>query len=173
MKYWNDRVWAIATALYVAQEPALRFPGALTADRLASQFADDAILRSFESRRSGGGVANVLLQRDRASHEEALNELLLAAQQVGYSFVDGEITSVADRAIETAIAGGVVGGGAGASTQNREAAALGGFLGWVAGLIVGAKLEKVEVLYRVQWTPIGWRLVPVREAAPAMPLVPA
>jgi hypothetical protein len=112
-----------------------------------------------------------VLRRDRELHEEALNELLLAAQELGYAFAEAEITKVADRAIEMAFGFGVGGLGAGSATENAELALLGAGIGWVVGLLVGANMEKVEVLWRVQSTPQGWRLIAVesQRAAPVRP----
>jgi hypothetical protein len=104
---------------------------------------------------------SISLQRDRDSHEEALNELLLAVQKVGYTFAESEIAKVADRAIEMAVGFGVGGLGAGSTTENGELAVIGAAVGWVVGLFVGANMNKVEVMYRVQWTDAGWQFIRV------------
>jgi hypothetical protein len=157
-------------------EPALWSPAALTPEALAERLAADAVVEEFAPHSSApypsgaaGAVVTVGLRRDRESHEEALDELFVAAQELGYAFVEAEITKVADRAIEMAVGLGVGGLGAGSTTENAELALLGAGIGWVVGLLVGANMQKVEVLYRAQWTPSGWHLTPV---AP-QPAVPA
>jgi NAD(P)-dependent dehydrogenase (short-subunit alcohol dehydrogenase family) len=141
-------------------EPMLWSPAALTPESLASRLAGDAVVQRFAAHPSGAHVVSVGLRRDRESHKEALNELLLAVQELGYTFVEAEITRIADRAIEMAVGLGVGGLGAGSATDNAELALLGAGVGWVVGLLVGANMEKVEVLYRVQWTSAGWHLTP-------------
>lgn len=142
-------------------EPALWSPAALTPEALAESLATDAVVQELAPHPSGGGVAVVAINRDRDSHEEALDELFVAAQELGYAFVEAEITKVADRAIEMAVGGGITGLGAGSTTENAELALLGAGIGWVVGLLVGANMQKAEVLYRAQWTPSGWLLTPV------------
>jgi hypothetical protein len=150
-------------------EPAVWSPTALTPASLAERLAADAVVQGLAQHPSGGLVANVVLRRDRESHEEALNELLLAAQELGYAFAEAEISRIADRAIEMAVGLGVTGLGAGSATENAEVALLGAGIGWVVGLFVGANMEKVEVLYRVQLTAAGWHLT----ATSPQPAVPA
>lgn len=144
----------------VKLEP-LWHPAALSAEVLAARLAGDAVIHEFAPHQSGSHLVTVGLQRDRDSHEEALNELLLAAQELGYTFVEGEITKVADRAIEMAVGLGVGGLGAGSTTENGELAVIAAAIGWVVGLFVGANMQKVEVIYRVQWTGAGWHLTRV------------
>ena len=142
-------------------EPSLYYPAALTPETLAERLAGDAVIHEFAPQPSGSHIVTVALQRDRDSHEEALDELLLAAQELGYTFAEGVITRVADRAIEMAVGFGVGGLGAGSTTENGEIAAIGAAIGWVVGLFVGANMKKVEVLYRVQLTSTGWELTRV------------
>jgi hypothetical protein len=142
--------------------PMLYYPAELTAESLAGRLAEDAVIQEFAPHPSGSCVVNVGLQKDRDSHEDALNELLWTVQELGYSFVEAEITKIADRAIEMAIGGGSIGGlGTGSATRNGETAAFGAFVGYVIGLFVGANMRKVEVIYRAQRTPTGWHLIPV------------
>lgn len=141
--------------------PMLRYPSALTVESLAARLADDAVIQEFASHPSGACVVNVGLQKDHDSHEDALNELLWAVQELGYSFAEAEITKIADRAIEMAVGGGLSGLGAGSTTKNGEIAAFAGVVGWFAGLLIGAQMEKVEVIYRAQRTGTGWHLVRV------------
>jgi hypothetical protein len=135
---------------------------ALTREALAGRLAGDAVVREFAPHPAGGHVVTVALQRDRDSHEDALNELLLAAQELGYSFVEVEITRIADRALEMAFGLCVGGLGVGSTTESAELVMLGAGLGWVVGLLVGANMEKAEILYRVQWTSQGWHLILVK-----------
>jgi hypothetical protein len=158
----------------VKLEPSLYYPAALTPEVLAERLAGDAVIHEIAPQPSGSHLVTIGLQRDRESHEEALNELLFAAQELGYTFAEGMITRVADRAIEMALGGGVGGFGVGSTTENGELAALGAFAGWVVGLFVGANMKKVEVLYRVQLTSAGWELTRVApQPAPMRPALQA
>jgi hypothetical protein len=150
--------------------PMMYYPAALTAESLAGRLAEDAVIQEFAPHPSGSCIVNVGLQQDRDSHEDALNELLWTVQELGYSFVEAEITKIADRAIEMAVGGGVSGGlGTGSATRNGEAAAIGAFVGYVIGLLVGAQMEKVEVVYRAQRTGTGWHLIPVAQQRATSP----
>ncbi len=152
-------------------EPALWRSAAPTREALAGRLAGDAVIREFAPHPAGGHVASVVLQRGRETHEEALNELLLAAQELGWAFAEAEIATVADRALEMALGFGLTGMGAGQVTQNGEIAVLGAAIGGLVGLIVGANMQKVEVLYRVQLTREGWhfrRVEPLSTTRPAL-----
>jgi hypothetical protein len=155
--------------------PMLRYPSALTVESLAARLAEDAVIQEFTPHSSGSCIVDVGLQRDRDSHEDALNELLFIVQETGYSFVEAEITKIADRALEMAVGGGIGGLGTGSATKNGEIAAFAGVVGWFAGLLIGAQMEKVEVIYRAQRTPTGWHLIPVahERAASARPALQA
>jgi hypothetical protein len=157
-------------AYKVRLEPMLWRSAVLTPESLAERLAGDAVIQGFASHPSGSHLVNIGLHRDRDSHQEALNELLLAAQELGYTFVEAEITKIADRAIEMAVGLGVGGLGAGSTTENGELAVIGAAIGWVVGLFVGANLQKVELMYRVQWTNAGWHLTGVTpQSAPSRP----
>lgn len=161
-------------AYKVKLEPMLSHSAALTPELLAQRLAGDAVIHEFALHPSGAHAATIGFQHERETHEEALNELLLAAQEVGYTFVEGEITQIADRAIEMAVGFGVGGLGAGSTTENGELAVIGAAIGWVVGLFVGANMQKVEVMYRVQWTDTGWHLTRVApQPAPSRPALQA
>jgi hypothetical protein len=154
--------------------PMLWSPPELTLESLAERLARDALIHEFAPHPSGGHVVGITLQRDRESHEEALNELLLAAQELGYTFVEAGITRVADRALEMAVGCCVGGLSAGASTEKGEAAAIGAVAGWLFGLFVGANMKKIEVMYEARWTEAGWKIVRVDpEPAPSRPALRA
>ena len=119
------------------------------------------VFLAFESGNVIGLRMMKMMSGGRDSHEEALNELLLAAQGIGYTFVEVEIAKIADRALEMAFGGGVSGLGIGSRTETAEGAVLGTLAGWCIGLLVGANMKKVEVMFRVQRTSAGWRLVEV------------
>jgi len=105
-------------------------------------------------------------------HVEMLNYLLLAVQEVGYSFAEGQITKVTDRAIEMAVLWGLGGLGIGTASENAEVAAFTSLVGWFGGLFAGSKMEKIEPIFQVQWTNRGWLLTPVpRQATQTRPAV--
>jgi hypothetical protein len=155
-------------------EPALWHVPELTPELLSEHLPDDALIQALAPYQSGAQVVTVGLQGDRESHEEALDELLFAAQKIGYAFAEAEITKIADRAVEMAVGGGIGGFGVGSTTENGELAVLGAFAGWIVGLFVGANMKKVEVLYRVQLTNAGWQLTRVTpQPAPLRPALQA
>jgi hypothetical protein len=147
-------------------QPHVWNPAPVTPETLAGRLASDASIRSM-TEQAWGDVVDIALERE--SHHEALNELLIAAQELGYSFAEAEITKVADRALEMAFGGGVTGAGVvGSSSPSGEAAFVAGLMGWAVGLLVGAGMEKVEAIYEVQWTNAGWHLIPVPRKRPAV-----
>jgi len=98
-------------------------------------------------------------------HVEVLNYLLLAVQEVGYSFAEGQITKVTDRAIEMAVLWGLGGLGIGTAAENAEVAGFASLVGWLGGLFAGSKMEKVEPIFQVQLTNRGWLFTPVPHQA--------
>ena len=135
----------------------------------------DAIVRSFDDT-SQGHLLDVGFRQDRDSHHVALDELneaLAVAQQLGYSVVAGEITQVTDRAIEIAIIWGLGGLGVGASVDNGEVAAIASLIGWLGGVFVGSRMEKVEPIFQVQRAYWGWQLVEIPRPRPLRPAIEA
>jgi hypothetical protein len=99
------------------------------------------------------------LALNRPSHEDALNEIAVALQQLGYSWLDATITEWADNMFGGAIVGAL---GCGTVGANSDAAtgALAALVGLLIGAVVGSLINTVKVVYTVHWTGGGWRLTP-------------
>jgi hypothetical protein len=144
------------------------YPTALGGDALDGRLPERAFVRSLVEQPWGHRL-EVVHEGARVTdeHIEVLNQILVAVQELGYSFVEGEILKVADRAIETAVLGGLGGFGVGTASKNPDVAWLATVAGWFGGLFAGSQMEKVEVIFQVRLTSRGWVLRPVsREAAP-------
>jgi hypothetical protein len=119
------------------------------------------------------GELSIDLQLQRLSHEQALNEILVAVQELGYSWLQATITEWADNAVGGFVLGGLGCGAAGASSGNSEAGLFLAVVGAVVGAVLGSYVESVKVIYEVHWTPTGWRLVELQpQQAPAFGLQP-
>jgi len=131
----------------------------------AEPFAADQLIGALEGAvlrevvQGVHGRYEVDLQLQRTTHEEALNEILVAAQQFGYSWLQATVTEWADNAVGGFVIGGFGGTAAGASTSNGEASIVLAILGAIVGMVVGSFIDSVKIVYEVHWTSVGWRLV--------------
>jgi hypothetical protein len=123
-----------------------------------------AIVREISQGDHGNYFVDLQLRRD--SHEQALNEILIAVQNVGYSWVEATVTEWADETASGALAGFVGGGIAGGSSGDGGAALLLGLFGALVGAAVGSFIERHKVVYTVHWTARGWVLQPQTQQAP-------
>lgn len=131
----------------------------VTEDAVAQVVADAAI---HSVTQNGFRDYSLVLELQRSTHEEALNDILVGVQRLGYTIVNGTITEWTDRTVETAVAGALGGGGLGLASNNLEVTVVAGLAGMIAGAIVGSQLRKVENVYRVQWVyPSGWQFTDV------------
>lgn len=110
----------------------------------------------------GNNFVNVELQR--SSHEEALNEILVAVQQLGYSWLEASVTEWTDHAVGGFFFGSLGGGSAGVSTGEGAVGLFLTVLGAITGAVIGSFIESVKIVYEVQWTGFGWQLVQVHPA---------
>lgn len=150
-------------------QPLACSPAALAGEVLAGRLPDDAVVRSFVQESWGHSVE---IGFDRESHLEALNAILVAVQEVGYSVVNGQIAKLTDRALETAVGLGLGALGVG-STKGEEVAVVAAAIGGVVGLFIGSRLEKAEPIFEVQLTYGGWRLIPVEQQTALRPALEA
>jgi hypothetical protein len=134
-------------------------------DALASAI-EGAVLR--QAVQGNHGCYEVDLQLQRPTHEQALNEILVAVQQLGYSWLQATVTEWADNALGGLVLGGLGGATAGTSSAGGEAGMGFGILGAIVGMVVGSFIDSVKVVYEVHWTPTGWKLVEQQpQAVPA------
>ncbi len=137
----------------------------LSRDSLERSIAG-VVVREVINERFGNHVLDLELTRN--SHEEALNEILIAAQQLGYSIVEATVSEWADQLIEQAAAGALGAGTVtGLATKNPEAAVAVGLVGMIIGGIAGAHIEKIKAVYAARPTyPSGWQLVRISDEPP-------
>ena len=117
------------------------------------------------------GDSFVDLQIHRPSHEEALNEILVAVQQLGYSWLEASVTEWTDNALAGLFVGGGACGTAGFSSGDAGLGLMLTLFGSLVGAFVGSFIESAKVVYEVQWNGYGWRLVQV-QSIPALGLQP-
>ncbi len=133
----------------------------LSAELLSSAI-DGLRVRQITSFDNGDQAIDVELARD--SHEQALNEILIAVEQLGYSWLKASVTEWADNALAGAIFGCAGGGSVGASSGSGEAGLLGALLGLVVGAVIGSLIDHVKLIYELQWNGVAWTLVQVQPA---------
>src|ERR1700727_1131823 len=140
---------------------------ALSAEHLTTQLPD-ASVREVSGDDSYYGVVELQLSRD--THEEALNEILLAIQLLGFEAVNASVTEWADRAVEGALLGFAGGGTAGAASGDADVAAVIALAASIVGGLVGSQLKRVEKIYELTPAfPTGWVLTPVPLQEPREP----
>jgi len=129
----------------------------LSADNLVRALSG-VVVREISSGDYGDYFVDVQLQRE--SHEQALNEILAAVQNFGYSWLEATATEWADQTLGGALAGGVGGGIAGGESGGPVTALVLGLFGALIGAAVGSLIESHKVIYTVHWTAQGWVLAP-------------
>jgi hypothetical protein len=87
---------------------------------------------------------------NRSDHEAALNDLLVLAQQFGYTLINGEISKFVGSEVEGAILSALGGGALGATSNNGWVALLAAAAAAAAGWLVGSTMKRVEVVYEVR-----------------------
>ena len=109
------------------------------------------------------------VELNRFTHEEAIEEIAVAVQQLGYSIVEGEIVEWVDAGLKAALIGLVAGAGFGAATGSPVAALAAGVAGGLIGQWVGSCLRSAEVIYRVHPNYLGhWELASARRSTTAL-----
>jgi hypothetical protein len=127
-----------------------------------------ATIRQLSQEEWGDYTLTLHLQRE--THEQALNEILLAVQEYGYWIVAGTVNEWANAAGQAAFAG-VLGGGAIGSRASDPWVALGAIVfGGLLGAAAGSFVEDLKVVYQVRpGYPSGWVLTPMPRQAQAEP----
>lgn len=135
--------------------------GSLTEEALTKAI-DGVVVREAVSGNRGDTFLNLQLQRQ--THEQALNEILVALQQLGYSWLEASVTEYVDNALGGLLVGGGAMGTAGFSTGDSSFGLMLTVLGALVGIVVGSLIESKKVVYEVTWTGFGWQLVQVHPA---------
>jgi hypothetical protein len=141
----------------------------LTPDAIAAHLGDVTV-RELSSTDSYNWVLD--LELAEPSHDEALNAIFIAVQQLGFEVLDAYVTEWADRAAELALLGLAGGGIAGSSSRDPDITALIAIASGVAGAWFGSKLKRAETVYEVRRAyPSGWVLTPVPKQQTPAPVV--
>lgn len=121
-----------------------------------------AQVRAFVQLPLGQGY-EIELQLQRETHDEALDEIALALDQVGLQLVRAYAIEVTTAAIETAMAAGGAGGLIGSGTKDGGATLAGALLGAAIGAALGSQIERVTAAYTVTkpYPSSPWHLVPI------------
>ncbi len=141
---------------------------------LAAETVTDAlegsVVRSLVADTTGG--LNLDLQLQRPSHEQALDDIVVALQQIGWNVIDVTVTEWVDSAVQGIVLGGLGFGAAGSATHDPGIMLIAGLAGAVVGGIAGSLVRNAKVVYQVQRAyPAGWVLTPVQRPGPAGPIV--
>ena len=130
----------------------------LTSDGLVRSLAGVAV-REVSTTPWGQYVIDLRLQRP--THQEALNDICLAIQQLGFTIAEATVTEWVNAAAQGAFVGAFGCGAAGAASQDPAIMFLAAAFGAVAGAVAGSFMRSINV-YRVEWSDAsGWVLTPV------------
>ncbi len=106
------------------------------------------------------------------SHDEALNAIFVAVQQLGFEVLNAYVTEWVDRATELALLGLVGGGVVGSSSGDPDLTAIVAIASSLAGAWFGSKLKRAETVYEVRRAyPSGWVLNPITNQRPTAPIM--
>ena len=129
-----------------------------------------AVVRSLVADTTGG--LNLDLQLQRPSHEQALDDIVVALQQIGWNVIDATVTEWVSATAQGLVLGAFGFGAAGSAIHDPEIMVLAGFIGAIAGGIAGSFVQNVKVVYQAQRAyPSGWVLTPVQRPTPVGPIV--
>jgi hypothetical protein len=134
---------------------------ALTKERLSQSLAGVAVRDLSEA---GTGRYLLELQLQRPSHDQALSDILVALQQLGYSIVEAMVSEWVSAVVQGLLLGAASGGAVGSASRDPRITFVVAAFGAAAGAIAGSGVRNVKVVYQVQRTyPSGWVLTPVQE----------
>jgi hypothetical protein len=117
----------------------------LTKDMIEQAVAGAAV-QELGHDQFGQRVVTVGLQRP--SHDEALNEIVGTIEALGFDFAEALVSEWVSEAAERAIAGVLLGGGAGSATKNGAVVFFGALVGGIFGAATGAEVRKLKAQYR-------------------------
>lgn len=136
----------------------------LTEDAVAQNLAG-VVIRELAT--TGWGPSAIDLHLQRPTHEEALNDIAVAVQELGYSIVEATVSEWADALVEGAVIGALGGGAIGSASQDPGVVLVAALAGTIAGAVAGSRIKNLEVIYQVQWTRAsGWVLTPLPQQHP-------
>jgi|GEM_PF-2983215 len=118
---------------------------------------------------------DVEVQLERPTHHDALHDIRVALENLGFSVLQAEVTVWLTSTAELAILGGTGGGAIGAATKDPVLFFLGILIGAGAGAIAAQFTKKVKERFdahlRHTYGPAGWSITP--QAPPLTQTYPA
>ena len=122
-------------------------PG-LTPDAIAL-LIPDATVHEITSDGPGYG-ATLDIELERQTREEEINEISAAAQRLGYSIVNGEVSAWVNAETQGIIAGAISGAGFGFALEKPEVALILAIAGGLAGSWVASRLAHYEPILELR-----------------------
>jgi hypothetical protein len=123
------------------------------------------VVRDLSRTPRGHRVVDV--QLERPSHEAALDEIVRALQQLGFSYVEATVSEWASNTVDGIVAGAGSGGLLGIPSKNPVVALIGALAGAVIGGLIGSEAREIVAQYQVRWTPrAGWVFTKVPHQQP-------
>ncbi len=136
----------------------------LTAEAILQTLAGSAVHQLSGTPTSG---YDVHLQLDRQAHHDALHDIRVAMEQLGFTVGQAIVTEWLTSTLELAVIGGAGGGALGGATKDPWAMAACAVLGVVAGAVVAQFMRAVKARYDAQllhpYGPNGWYLTPQQQ----------
>lgn len=114
----------------------------------------DIVVRGMSDRQWGPRIIDV--QLDRATHEQALEEIVSAVQWFGFSLAEAVVSEWADNATERAIRWMLGEGAVDVAAENPAVGILAAIIGGVVGLFVSTEERKLEAQYEAHRLYYGW-----------------
>jgi hypothetical protein len=156
----------------IVARPDVRFAHAgqigfpLTTERVVSELGG-AVVRTLSEDRRGRTVVDLHLERP--THEEALSEILLAVNRLGFSLVEATVSEWANEVVERAVIGALGGGGAiGTASDDVALARLAAAVGAIVGAWSGAQVQRLAHRYEARLFATGWQLTEISQPQPAV-----
>jgi hypothetical protein len=144
-------------------------PPSLSAETVADALPG-AVIRSLVADTTGG--LDLDLQLQRPSHKQALDDIAVALQQIGWNIVEAMVTEWVNATAQGIVLGGLGFGAAGSASHDPGIMLVAAVAGALVGGVAGSFVQKVKVVYQVQRAyPSGWMLTPTQRPGPAGPIV--
>ncbi len=134
----------------------------------AASFAETLAGSTVRGLTAAAGGYDVDLRLDRASHQQALDDLSTVLQQVGFNVAEVIVTEWVSSVVEGALLGVLGGGAVGSKSQDAATTLIVGAIGALAGGVVGSHLQTVRATYLAQRLypyAAGWQLTQLKRVA--------
>jgi hypothetical protein len=118
---------------------------------------------------------DVEIQLDRSTHHDAMHDIRVALENLGFTVLQAEITVWLTSTAELAVLGGTGGGAIGAATKDPVLFVLFALIGAGAGAVAAQVTKRVKERFDAQlmhhYGPAGWSITP--QAPPTTQTYPA